>query len=133
MRRSAESQSRGKVVGESSAGIGFRTGNPRKPVPGPAGGSYKKNFMAEELPQFADIAVRLRGIREAFSGDMVLTKAQWAAKHGFGVTQYHNWEKGIRRIPLDDAEFLCDLYGLTLDWIYRNRRDCLSATASKRL
>ena len=75
-----------------------------------------------------EIGKRLVSVRVGFSD---LTQGAWATKHGFSPTQLNNWEKGNRRIPVDEAERLCDLYGLTLDWIYRGRRDALSETASK--
>jgi hypothetical protein len=77
--------------------------------------------------EFKEIGDRLKAIREAFSN---LSQRAWAEKHGFQPTQWNNWEKGIRRIPVDEAEKLCQLYGLTLDWIYRGRRDGLSFRAS---
>jgi len=84
--------------------------------------------MQIAVGEHADIGGRLANVRQAFSG---LSQRAWAEKHGFSITQYNNWEKGVRRIPVDDAERLCDLYGLTLDFIYRGRRDGLSDTASK--
>lgn len=80
--------------------------------------------------EFKEIGERLRAIREAFS---TLNQRAWAERHGFNVTQWSNWEKGVRRIPVDEAEKLCQLYGLTLDWIYRGRRDGLAESASKSL
>lgn len=74
------------------------------------------------------IGLRLRSIREGFSD---LTQTAWAAKHGFNVTQWNNWEKGARRIPVEAAEVLCDRYGLTLDFVYRGRLDGLSENAKK--
>lgn len=86
--------------------------------------------MAKTEPDYPEIAERLARIRKAFSD---LSQKDWAGKHGFNQTQYNNWEKGSRRIPVDDAEKLCGLYGLTLDFIYRGRRDGLSESASKAL
>jgi len=86
--------------------------------------------MLAATTQYAEIGARLRAVRRGFSD---LNQGSWAEKHGFGVTQYNNWEKGVRRIPVDDAERLCNAYGLTLDFIYRGRRDGLSETASKSL
>lgn len=85
--------------------------------------------MAEEAT-YPEIGQRLADVRRAFSN---MNQAQWAAKHGFGVTQYNNWEKGARRITVDAAERLCDAYGLTLDFVYRGRRDGLSENALKAL
>lgn len=79
---------------------------------------------------YADIGTRLRHIREHFSD---LNQKEWAEKHGFNSTQYNNWEKGARRIPVDAAEKLCHAYGLTLDFIYMGRRDGLSDTSRNAL
>ncbi|MGI3168426.1 helix-turn-helix domain-containing protein [Pseudooceanicola sp. C21-150M6] len=76
---------------------------------------------------YIEIGQRLKAIREGFSD---LSQKDWAAKHGFSVTQYNNWEKGTRRITVDDAERLADTYGLDLDFIYRGRRSGLSERAS---
>lgn len=86
--------------------------------------------MAKTEFDYPEIADRLARIRKAFSD---LSQKDWAGKHGFNQTQYNNWGKGSRRIPVDDAEKLCGLYGLTLDFIYRGRRDGLSESASKAL
>jgi len=79
---------------------------------------------------YPEIGTRLEAIRAAFSD---LNQRQWAMRHGFEPTQYNNWEKGVRRIPVDAAEKLCETYGLTLDFVYRGRRDGLAETASKAL
>ncbi|PQO23106.1 hypothetical protein C2I36_09560 [Rhodobacteraceae bacterium WD3A24] len=84
--------------------------------------------MAKEAPQHPEIGARLAAVREGFSD---LSQKAWAEKHGFSPTQYNNWEKGARRIPIEAAEKLCSTYGLTLDFIYRGRRDGLSESASK--
>ena len=79
---------------------------------------------------YADIGRRLEALRTGFSD---LTQKAWAEKHGFNPTQYNNWAKGSRRIPVEAAEKLCDRYGLTLDAIYRGKVDGLSETARKLL
>lgn len=86
--------------------------------------------MAKDAPEFPEIGARLTRIREVFSD---LSQKAWAERHGFQQTQVNNWEKGARRIPVESAEKLCTLYGLTLDFIYRGRRDGLSEKASKSL
>lgn len=83
-----------------------------------------------ETPEYADIGARLLWLRKAFSED---TQKAWAERHGFNPTQLNNWEKGNRRIPVDAAERLCDLYGLTLDFVYRGKVSGLSADTLKRL
>lgn len=77
---------------------------------------------------YHDIGNRLEKVRTGFSG---LSQKSWADRHNFQPTQWNNWEKGTRRIPVDASERLCEIYGLTLDFIYRGRRDGLSETASK--
>jgi len=86
--------------------------------------------MAKADPEFPEIAARLMALRKRTSD---LDQKQWAEKHGFGITQYNNWEKGVRRIPVENAEKLCAVYGLTLDFIYRGRRDGLAENISKLL
>lgn len=86
--------------------------------------------MAQGESEFSEIGARLASVRQAFSD---LSQKAWAEKHNFNQTQYNNWEKGTRRIPVESAEKLCTLYGLTLDFIYRGRRDGLAENASKAL
>lgn len=78
--------------------------------------------------QFPEIGQRLAALRTAFAGEK---QKDFAARHGFNITQWNNWETGARRIPVDDAAKLAAAYGLTLDWIYLGRRDGLAETASK--
>lgn len=90
----------------------------------------QKVAMSAEENQHLEIGRRLTAVRLAFSD---LSQKAWAKKHRFSQSQYSNWENGIRRIPVESAERLCDLYGLTLDFVYRGRRDGLSESASKLL
>lgn len=83
-----------------------------------------------DRPDYSDIGHRLTAIRMHFGG---LTQKAWAEKNGFNHTQYNHWEKGTRRIPVDASERLSDSYGLTLDFIYRGRRDALPDTLAKSL
>lgn len=69
-------------------------------------------------PPHYEIGRRLTALRNAESN---LNQKEWAEKHGFSPTQYNNWEKGTRRITVDEAEKLCNTYGLSLDFIYRGR------------
>lgn len=84
--------------------------------------------MANLDAQYFDVATRLAAIRTGFT---VLNQKEFALKHGFNVTQWNNWESGTRRIPVESAEKLCQLYGVTLDFVYMGRRDGLSEKASK--
>lgn len=83
-----------------------------------------------EAPQFEDIGRRLQAIRCAESR---LSQRDWAEQHGFGASQWNNWEKGIRRITVDEADRLCALYGLTLDFIYRGNLSGISENIKNRL
>ena len=76
------------------------------------------------------IGRRLKAIRFAFSD---CSQRDWAQKHGFKVTQYNNWENGVRRIPLEAAGLLADQHGLTLDYIYRGREDALGHLVKSQL
>ena len=79
-------------------------------------------------PIYKDIGERLVCVRVGFSS---LNKSEWAARHTFNQSQYFSWEQGKRRITVDEAQKLSDLYGLSLDWIYRGRVDGLSESARK--
>lgn len=85
--------------------------------------------MTDHAKQYPEIGARLKRLREAFRPDLNLK--EWAELHGINRTQYNNWEKGVRRITVDEAQKLCDLYGLDLDWIYRGKLDGLSENARK--
>ena len=89
---------------------------------------HAKSGPMSQDAQYLHIGERLKAVRLAFSG---LPQNQWAEKHNFNLTQWNNWEKGARRIPVECAERLRYLYGLTLDCIYLGRRDGLSERASK--
>ncbi|WP_425277805.1 helix-turn-helix domain-containing protein [Roseivivax isoporae] len=84
--------------------------------------------MPDAYP-YAEIGARLRRLRETYAPE--LTQRAWAEKHGFNPTQYNNWEKGSRRITVDEAERLCDQYDLTLDFVYRGKVSGLSENARK--
>lgn len=84
--------------------------------------------MANTEPTYSEIGARLKAIRTGFTS---LTQREWAEKNGFNNTQYNNWEKGNRRIPVEAAEHLCEIYGVTLDFIFRGRLDAISESARK--
>ena len=85
--------------------------------------------MASDYPYIA-IGERLAAIRSGFSD---LSQKAWAERNGFAVTQYNNWEKGARRIPVEAAEILTDRYGLSLDFIYRGKLDGVSENARNKV
>ncbi len=94
----------------------------------PKNALFAKQLVMAEDAQFAVIGGRIEAVREGFTD---LSQKDFAVRHGFNPTQWNNWAKGNRRIPLECAEKLAVTYGLTLDWIYLGRRDGLSETASK--
>lgn len=61
------------------------------------------------------ISGRLKQTRLA----MGLTQVAFAGGAGVAANTYNQWEKGKQRPDLDQAQALCDAYGLTLDWVYR--------------
>lgn len=83
-----------------------------------------------DQPEFHEIGERLARIRRAFSDE---SQKAWAEKNRFNPTQYNNWEKGSRRIPVEHAMDLCTRYGVTLDFVYRGRSDGLSESLRKSL
>ena len=83
-----------------------------------------------DLTPYIDIGTRLTAIRNAESD---LGQGEWAVRHGFSKTQYNNWENGVRRITVDEAERLCTLYGLSLDFIYRGNLSGVPENIKKRL
>lgn len=90
--------------------------------------SWPTTSPMTEMQPYRSIGARLQAIRLGFSA---LSQRAWAVQNGFEPTQYNNWETGARRIPVDAAEKLCETYGITLDFMYRGRRDGLSESASK--
>ncbi len=82
-----------------------------------------------KLP-YAEIGRRLEAVRLAESD---LAQRAWAERHGVSPTQCNNWVTGHRRISPDTAERLCQLYGLTLDFIYRGNLSGISEKVKKLL
>lgn len=83
-----------------------------------------------DRPDYRVIGERLKALRMHLGFE---SQKDWAERNGFNISQYNHWEKGTRRIPVDFAEQLANNYGLTLDFIYRGRRDGLPETLSKSL
>jgi len=83
-----------------------------------------------ERQTFKEIGARLRALRLALEDE---SQADFARRHGFKRSQLNNWETGVRRIPLEAAVTLCDAYGVSLDWMYRGKRDGLSEHLRKLL
>lgn len=69
---------------------------------------------SEKYP-YRSIGLRLQALRETTG----MTKTDYAAFCGYNYTRYINWESGHRRMLPDDAEVLCNKFGVSLDFIYR--------------
>lgn len=61
------------------------------------------------------IGDRLRRTRLA----MKMQQATWCRYVGIEPPAWNNFEKGIRRISVDNALKVCRATGVSLDWIYR--------------
>jgi transcriptional regulator with XRE-family HTH domain len=61
------------------------------------------------------IGQRLKWTREANG----LTQAAWCRLVGIEAQAWNNYERGSRRISLDQALKVCKAAGVSLDWIYR--------------
>lgn len=61
------------------------------------------------------IAERLKLTRRA----MGLTQAAISRMVGIGAQAWNNYERGQKRISIDQALRLCRSTGITLDWIYQ--------------
>jgi transcriptional regulator with XRE-family HTH domain len=79
----------------------------------------KEQVAMQDTPPETTLRIsrRLRELREVM-GHSQSTMARLA---GISVQAWHNYEKGIRRISLDEALKLCDATSVTLDWIYRGQ------------
>ncbi len=62
-----------------------------------------------------EVGQRLRLTREALR----LGQAEFAARAGMAANTYNQFEHGVRLISPPKAAVLCDVYSLTLDWLYR--------------
>jgi DNA-binding XRE family transcriptional regulator len=65
----------------------------------------------------AIVAARLRMTREAFA----MEQHEFADKAGIARNTYNQYEQGQRLPRLDIAVKLCEVYDLTLDWIFRGK------------
>lgn len=77
----------------------------------------------------AEVGRRLDEARQA----LALDHAEVARNAGISPQRWSNYITGLRPISLDIALFLCDKYGLTLDYIYRGRYDGLPLSLAERL
>jgi transcriptional regulator with XRE-family HTH domain len=79
--------------------------------------------------QLSAVAARLRMTREAFG----LEQGEFADRAGIARNAYNQYEQAKRLPRLDQATLLCEVYGLTLDWIFRGEMDGLPFNVVKTL
>lgn len=81
-----------------------------------------------------EMAERLELTRRALGYDGQTEFCDAVSTH-FSLTpqRWNNYERGRERITVDVAMALCDRFGLTMDWIYRNQRQGLPADIAKAL
>src|SRR5262245_46331527 len=70
--------------------------------------------MATGEKSLKAIGERLRITREALGR----TQADFARRAKLSASAYNQYEKGRMRPAIDAAISLCEVYGITLDWIY---------------
>lgn len=61
------------------------------------------------------IAERLELTRRALG----ISQAEFARRAGIEPTTFNNYAQAVRIIPPSTAGRMCEVYGLTLEWIYR--------------
>jgi transcriptional regulator with XRE-family HTH domain len=69
-------------------------------------------IMADPIQEIGD---RLRLTRESKK----LNQATWCKLVGIEQQAWNNYERGRKRISIDQALKVCRFAGVTLDWIYR--------------
>jgi transcriptional regulator with XRE-family HTH domain len=70
------------------------------------------DIMADEIQEIGD---RLKLTREVKK----LNQATWCKLVGIEQQAWNNYERGRKRISIDQALKVCRFAGVTLDWIYR--------------
>src|SRR4051812_45413973 len=73
--------------------------------------------IGREYPAATAAAVgeRLRLLREAHG----MRQSAWCRAVGITQQKWNSYERGVSRISLNQALKLCDLAGVTLDWLFR--------------
>jgi transcriptional regulator with XRE-family HTH domain len=77
-----------------------------------------------------DIAERLRRLRLAYGFEQARA---WCQFVGIGETSWNAFERGHRRITIDEALKLAAKTGASLDWIYRGLEHTLPLHVAQKL
>lgn len=78
---------------------------------------------------FWEIGGRLKAIRKSTG----LSATDFVKLLGIPYTRYINWETGARRLKPEDAELFCDLFSVSMDFIYRGKFSTLPENVMKQL
>lgn len=72
------------------------------------------------MDPFEGISKRAIGNRLALTREALeLRQGEFCKRAGIAQNTYSQFESGKKRPSVDNAIALCEVYGLTLDWIYR--------------
>lgn len=73
---------------------------------------------------------------DSIAGRIVLLRAvrNWKPRDAYeacdiGKTTWNNYEKGVSRPSLDHAASICEVFGVTLDWLYTGNTAGLAQSA----
>jgi transcriptional regulator with XRE-family HTH domain len=78
---------------------------------------------------FEAIGQRLRATRETLG----LSQKEFAKRARIADNTYNQYERGVSQPKIENAHALCDVYGLTLDWIYNGDPSGLPLRLAKQL
>lgn len=86
-------------------------------------------YIHDEIYSAENVAVRLKWLRKHFD----LSQTEFAASIDAQKKQYNHWETGYQRLSLDGALLINQVYGISLDFLYLDRRDTLPISMIKSL
>ena len=85
--------------------------------------------MHNKIYSAENVALRIKWIRKYFD----LSQTEFAATIDAQITQYNNWELGRQRLSLDGALRINEVYGISLDFLFLDRREALPISMIKSL
>jgi transcriptional regulator with XRE-family HTH domain len=76
-----------------------------------------------------------RKVTSSQSVDAVARRVYWLRKSLLGQSRstWAQYETGERRISIDQAQNVCAVFGVSLDWIYNGRMDMLQPDLAAKL
>ena len=85
--------------------------------------------LAPPQSQLDQIAARLRAVRMALG----MSAAEICRTANIRPNTWSQWENARQRPQIDEAARLCNVTGVTLDYIYRGERGGLPANLNSRI